>query len=376
MKLLHLGGEDTGRIAQLTSFLSKTKRNSLRRAANWVASDTDHGRLKMASGLCLSSVTKFSNGESRWVPVTEFKTKIAIAENLAVALRADAAPVSLLKLFIHPRSFNRLGKNFDKFLVSDPENEDDRPWKNITAHMLALDPFATFSLDSVFFPAYRKFIGWEMANLAQAAAALSDDARPPLEVVDLADASDVLSDDTLSGMVYYVGASLEERDVLVRKQKGKPYQENSPLNEKRFLAPLNVSDGAAYEVVGATVGQLRIYANTDNSYNSYSSLWAMDKRSTGEKINLRDTLRETERLITLQFVRGEKLGLPVEHAAFMGWVKRARAQKSYVHVRSEADYHAERLRTLAAFVERVHFFGGWAREACERFKEEQGMTLL
>jgi hypothetical protein len=214
-----------------------------------------------------------------------------------------------------------------------------------------------------------------MANLAQAAASLSDDARPPLEVVDLADASDVLGDDALSGTVYYVGASLEERDVLLRKQKETPYQDKSPLNEKRFLAPMNVSDGVAYEVVGATVGQLHIYANTDNSVHSYSKLWAMDNRSTGEKINLRDARRETERLIMLQFVRGEKLGLPVEHVAFMGWVKRARAQKSYVHVRSEADYNAERLRTLAAFVERVHFFGDWAQEACERFKEEQGMMV-
>lgn len=372
LKLLHLGGEDTGRIAQLTSFLSKTKRNSLRRAANWVASDTDHSRLKWASGLCLSSTNKVSNGEIRWVPVTEFKTKTAIAKNLAVTLCAGDARAPLLMPFEH-LSIDRF---IDKFLVTDPHNEDDKPWKNFTPHMLALAPFATFSLDSLFFPAYRKFFGWEMANLAQAAASLSDDARPPLEAVDLADASDVLSDDTLSGMVYYVGASLEERDVLVRKQKETPYQDKSPLNEKRFLAPMNVSDGAAYEVVGATVGQLRIYANTDNSYNSYSKLWAMDKHSTGEKINLHEALGETERLIMLQFVKGEKLGLPVEHAAFMGWVKRARAQKSYVHVRSEADYHAERLRTLAAFVERVHFFGGWAREACERFKEEQGMTLL
>lgn len=101
----------------------------------------------------------------------------------------------------------------------------------------------------------------------------------------------------------------------------------------------------------------------------------MDKRSNGEKINLPDTMRATERLIMLQFVGGEKLGLPVEHAAFMGWVKRARTPLSYVYVRSEADYHAERLRTLAAFVERVHFFGDWAQEACERFKEEQGMMV-
>ena len=289
MKLLHFGGEDTGRIAQLTSFLSNTKRNSLRRAANWVACNTDHSRLKWASGLCLSSVTKFSNGEGRWVPVTEFKTKTAIAKNLAVTLCAGDARAPLLMPFKHPQrqvgsSWHlSIDKFIDKFLVTDPHNEDDKPWKNFTPHMLALAPFATFSLDSLFFPAYRKFFGWEMANLAQAAASLSDDARPPLEAVDLADASDVLSDDTLSGMVYYVGASLEERDVLVRKQKETPYQDKSPLNEKRFLAPMNVSDGVAYKVVGATVGQLRIYAYNDSVVPSYSKLWAMDKHSTGEK---------------------------------------------------------------------------------------------
>ncbi len=65
--------------------------------------------------------------------------------------------------------------------------------------------------------------------------------------------------------------------------------------------------------------------------------------------------------------------LPVEYLAFKTLARRKREPSVYVRMRSEGDYHSERLRVLAAYTEKVFFFGEWADEACARFKTEQGM---
>lgn len=355
-------------IPNLLSFLDTDTRFGVGHAARWISPDTPQNDLRMASGLAVSH---------------EFDDNGGVAKNGFPRLKDVTKRLFFASLVSEDARMHPFGHP-STYFESDMTKTNAR-FGGMTAHMLALDPAKSLSLDPVFFRAYHYYLGPRMAQLAAEAAALPVDTRPPLDSVGVYTGTP-LSD---AAVVYFVGAPFESRDVRTRAGE--------------YLLELRLTDGAAQRVAivyeGDTAAHSMIKINAGDLQDfaarrrtTHAPEFAVETNATykvnttkvdEQKMMMKDRKTrpdlwgagsvEWNRVIKLEYVNGERLGLPVECAAFSALVWRKRVPQAFVRVRTEADYHSERLRVLSAYTKELLFFDSWANEALERFKTEQGM---
>ena len=352
--LLRRNGVSAVRRLEMTYFLQAGwwKRPHARQARRWCMKDSAHHVLCMESDFAIEC----ASGEQ---VEREFRdladtTGHFFFESMAKHNGAILAP------FTHPDLVLK-GLNYLYSMCGKP----------FLPAFLAANPTGSLPVDGVFWRPYSIYLNTAFLEEVQNASYLPPNFIPLPEVVDVS-----AELDPPGRMLYYLAAPVHDRDVRVTgddygldlRKADCPQQmialtyEGSPVSSAMFQVdelslPLFVKSPESLR-------NTKVWEISARYENGTKQVHFVDMN---RHRNVLDIDVFWEKIIKLEFIGGKRLGMPLEAAGFIVLCKRSLIPKVFVLVRSEADYHAERTRKLAACTKKLYFHGAWAHEALARF---------